>query len=215
MGEDMRHLLDTNVVIDYVQGNFPDEEIGLIEGLIFQNRPNISFITEIELLCWNHAKEDDVEQYKKFIANSKVIRFNDGIRQETINIRKNHRIKFADALIAATALFDELELVTRNAKDFEGIEDLRVKNPWNLRNELHWSQELQDLTREVLSDPDKMLGWAMMPNKSGVFKNIDGRHGFMKFGNAVGKKWIINLESGGTENFVDLNSLLKAGWAVD
>jgi hypothetical protein len=37
----------------------------------------------------------------------------------------------------------------------------------------------------------------------------------MKFGNAVGEKWIIDLEGGGAENFVDLNSLLKAGWAVD
>jgi hypothetical protein len=78
-----------------------------------------------------------------------------------------------------------------------------------------WSQELQDLTRETLNDPDKMLFWAMKPNESGVLKNIDGRYGFIKFGNAIGKKWIIDLESGGTENFVDLNSLLKAGWVVD
>jgi len=32
--------------------------------------------------------------------------------------------RFADLLIAATALPEELPLVTRNSKDFDGLEDL-------------------------------------------------------------------------------------------
>lgn len=36
----------------------------------------------------------------------------------------------ADAQIAAIALAAQLTLVTRNTKDFEGINDLQVINPW-------------------------------------------------------------------------------------
>jgi toxin FitB len=39
-------------------------------------------------------------------------------------------IDTADAQIAAIALAAHLTLVTRNTKDFEGINDLQVINPW-------------------------------------------------------------------------------------
>lgn len=39
-------------------------------------------------------------------------------------------IDTADAQIAAIALVTHLTLVTRNTKDFEGINDLQVVNPW-------------------------------------------------------------------------------------
>ncbi len=39
-------------------------------------------------------------------------------------------IDTADAQIAAIALAAQLTLVTRNTKDFEGISDLQVINPW-------------------------------------------------------------------------------------
>lgn len=37
-----------------------------------------------------------------------------------------------DSLLAATALAHGLRLVTRNERDFEGITDLEVVNPWKL-----------------------------------------------------------------------------------
>lgn len=37
-----------------------------------------------------------------------------------------------DSLLAATALAHGLRLVTRNERDFEGIGDLEVVNPWKL-----------------------------------------------------------------------------------
>lgn len=38
---------------------------------------------------------------------------------------------FRDALIAATALHHDMTVVTRNTKDFERFDDLRLTNPWN------------------------------------------------------------------------------------
>lgn len=38
---------------------------------------------------------------------------------------------FRDALIAATALHHDMTVVTRNIKDFERFNNLRITNPWN------------------------------------------------------------------------------------
>jgi hypothetical protein len=39
-------------------------------------------------------------------------------------------ISTEDAQIAAIALANQLTLVTRNTKDFQGIADIQVINPW-------------------------------------------------------------------------------------
>ncbi len=38
---------------------------------------------------------------------------------------------FRDALIAATALHHGMTVITRNTKDFERFDNVRVTNPWN------------------------------------------------------------------------------------
>ena len=43
----------------------------------------------------------------------------DDIAEETIVIRQKYKIKMPDAVIAATALINNLTLVTANAGDFE------------------------------------------------------------------------------------------------
>jgi hypothetical protein len=44
-------------------------------------------------------------------------------------LRRNNNIKLADALIAATALLNNLVLVTGNEEDFKAIEELEIYNP--------------------------------------------------------------------------------------
>jgi len=44
--------------------------------------------------------------------------------------RKGKPISVEDAQIAAIAITADLSLATRNIKDFEGIEELNVINPW-------------------------------------------------------------------------------------
>jgi hypothetical protein len=93
-----------------------------------------------------------------------------------------------------------------------------------------WSIELQDKTREILNDLDRMAIWDLLPNKSGVLKKavfdengdtttaegkVSYKYGFLKFANAVAHKWIIDLEEGGTENFESVEDLIDASWALD
>ena len=48
-----------------------------------------------------------------------------------IKIKQTKKIKLPDAIIAATALHYDMELITRNTKDFSGI-DITIRNPFSL-----------------------------------------------------------------------------------
>ena len=93
-----------------------------------------------------------------------------------------------------------------------------------------WSTERQEQTRDILNDPDSMLVWGLLPNESGVLKkavfdengntwteegNVRCEYCFLKLGNAIAHKWIIDLKSGGTETFKSIEDLINAGWALD
>ncbi len=49
-----------------------------------------------------------------------------------IQLRKNNKIKLPDAIIAATALVNNLVLISRNIADFKNIKDLQVLDPHTL-----------------------------------------------------------------------------------
>ena len=69
---------------------------------------------------------------EKFVAISIVHPVTTNLIQNTIDIRQNYKLKLPDAIIAATALVYSLTLITRNTKDFENINGLKVVNPWDL-----------------------------------------------------------------------------------
>ena len=53
----------------------------------------------------------------------------DTIVDISIEIRKKHKIKLPDGIIAATALAFNFILITRNAKDFQNIPKLKIIDP--------------------------------------------------------------------------------------
>ena len=66
---------------------------------------------------------------ENFVRYASIIVLNDRVVDKTIEIRKLHRIKLPDAVIAATALVYNLTLLTRNVSDFRNIQNLNVINP--------------------------------------------------------------------------------------
>jgi len=51
-----------------------------------------------------------------------------------IDIKRTYKIKLSDAVIAATALSNNLILVTRNTDDFKGVIDLEIYNPFKMND---------------------------------------------------------------------------------
>lgn len=54
------------------------------------------------------------------------------IVNQTIAIRKQHKVKTPDANIAATAIVWGFTLITRNIRDFKNIQGLQLVNPHEL-----------------------------------------------------------------------------------
>lgn len=125
----VKYLWDTNTAIYYLQQQFPSSAEQFIDSTLSDSSPAISAITEIELLCWKTATEKDLEVLHNFINDSLVFELEKDIKLKTADIRKAHKIKLPDAIIAATALIHDLTLLTRNVSDFKNIDGLELINP--------------------------------------------------------------------------------------
>lgn len=128
----IRYLWDTNVVIYYLQQQFPAKAEAFIDKVIATQQPIISAITEIELLCWRTSVEDDIKLLQSFINDSLVLELELPVKLKTAEIRRSNRIKLPDAIIAATAMIFDLTLLTRNTSDFSQLKGLEIMNPWEM-----------------------------------------------------------------------------------
>jgi predicted nucleic acid-binding protein len=125
-----QYLIDTNIVSDYLSASFSTEAITLLDNAI-DAIPNLSIITQIELLCWKI--DNDIEnKVKNFIADSIVLDISPEVISKCVSIRRDKKIKTPDAIIAATALAYGYTLITNNEKDFANISQLKIVNPWKL-----------------------------------------------------------------------------------
>jgi predicted nucleic acid-binding protein len=67
-----------------------------------------------------------------FIDDANVLNLSNDVVKASIEIRKKHKNKLPDAIIAATAIVYDLVLITRNTKDFSNIDGLKVIDPFSL-----------------------------------------------------------------------------------
>ena len=126
----MKYLWDTNIVIYFLQQQFPFHAEKIVDNTLLEAQPCISAISEIELYCWKAATDEDLKVLYQFIHEATVIELERAIKLKTADIRRQYKIKLPDAIIAATALVYGLTLITRNVKDFQTIPGLDILNPW-------------------------------------------------------------------------------------
>ena len=122
------YLIDTNSVIDYLDNKLPEQANDLIDSI----DSKISVITRMELLAWPGASEQQTLILNEFINASDVFALEEPVILKAIEIRKTHKTKLPDAIIAATAMVNKLTIITRNIKDFDKIEGLAVVNPYEI-----------------------------------------------------------------------------------
>ena len=125
-----QYLIDSNVVSDYLSGSLPESGMLFMDDII-NLVPNISIITQIEVLCWN-TDEMTTALINEFINDCNVYKIDNRIIKNCVVIRKGNKVKTPDAIIAATALANHQTLITNNEKDFKNIRGLKLINPHKL-----------------------------------------------------------------------------------
>jgi predicted nucleic acid-binding protein len=121
-----RYILDTNVILDFMGKNF-SENIQNTVAKIIDEEINISLITKIELLGFSNIEQN----LEDFVSCANVLVLNDEVVNKTIELRRKHKKRLPDIIIASTAIIHNLTLATRNVADFKNIENLSIWNPWD------------------------------------------------------------------------------------
>lgn len=109
----MKALLDTNILIDYLNG-IPAARKELNH---YETRA-ISIVTWMEVMCGGEPELADTT--RAFLGRFTVISISEAIAERAVNLRRERNLKLPDAIILATAVESGLTLVTRNTKDFDG-----------------------------------------------------------------------------------------------
>ncbi|MEX0811453.1 MAG: type II toxin-antitoxin system VapC family toxin [Chitinophagales bacterium] len=125
-----RYLVDSNAVIDYLGKKLSASGMDFMDSII-NAVPNVSVISKIEVLGYN-APREHYKLLSEFMADSTVMDLTDNIVDKTIEIRKQHKTKLPDAIIASTAIVYGLDLISRNTSDFKDIKELTIIDPHSL-----------------------------------------------------------------------------------
>lgn len=112
-------LADTNALIYLLNGSS-------CMSPFLQNRLAFSVISEMELLSFSGITAKEENCIKSLLLDCKEISLTDEIKIKTIEIRKKYKTKLPDAIVAASAIVNNIPLITAD-KGFNQIEEIDLK----------------------------------------------------------------------------------------
>ena len=113
------YLLDTNAILYFLSGNECMEPY--VSGKIAY-----SIISEIELLSYTKISYDEEEIIKRFLKKNISVSISEEVKKRTIQIRKKYNIKLPDAIIAASAIENNLVFLTADL-GFAKVKELKLE----------------------------------------------------------------------------------------
>ncbi|MFP4142727.1 MAG: type II toxin-antitoxin system VapC family toxin [Thermoplasmata archaeon] len=125
----MAYLIDTDWAVDYLKG--VDEKVSFLQSTEDLYITTISLGELMEGIEGSEKKEDRLKGLENFLASLTVVSFTEEMAYTFGEIRNELREKGKlpgdiDLMIAATALYLDLELLTDNKKHFEHIHGIKL-----------------------------------------------------------------------------------------
>jgi predicted nucleic acid-binding protein len=118
-------LLDTNILI-YLHG-------AQLEDVAADKLNNSSLdtcnIIIAEVLGYKSIDPEDARYFEDLFVTMNNHIFDKEVTSKVIELRQTTNIKLPDAIIAATALVNDLELWTHNTDDFKNVPKLHLFDP--------------------------------------------------------------------------------------
>ncbi len=125
----MTVVIDSDVFIDLLRG------VKAAKGFILELKHKedatcFSAITEAELIAGKScSKSEHREEVLELLSFHRKIVVDNKIALLAGDLRRECGISLTDSIIASTALNENAELVTRNAKDYEKVQGLKIRKP--------------------------------------------------------------------------------------
>jgi len=120
-------LVDSDILIQY--SRFDDNAAAWLDKISAHSKLVISAVTQMELTIGSRDKIH-LQEVRRFLSQFEIIHIDEEISRRASELIEryclSHRLHLPDALIAATALVNGLDLGTINKKDFRFIEGLRL-----------------------------------------------------------------------------------------
>lgn len=112
-------VADTNALIYLLNGNSC--------MLPFLNK-NLAFsvISEMELLSFSEITEEEENNIKALLNDCEEISLLKDVKDKAIELRKKYKTKLPDAIVAASAIVNNLPLITAD-KGFNQIQELNLQ----------------------------------------------------------------------------------------
>lgn len=120
-------LLDSSVIVDFTR--VKNKDSSLLQSLVNQNyKLYISIITHTELfagkLIWE--KSSAKNELEVLLSDMAILELEENISMRAGEIKAKYNLDLIDAIIGATAILHNLDLVTLNIKDFEKIRGIKL-----------------------------------------------------------------------------------------
>jgi predicted nucleic acid-binding protein len=120
-------LIDSDILIDASRGIA--QAIQILEEYNRTHILSVSVVTKLELMVGCENKEE-FRELNTFLERFEIFHLSEAISQKAVELfeeyRLSHGVLIADMLITSTALCYEIELISKNQKDFRFIADLNL-----------------------------------------------------------------------------------------
>jgi len=113
----VKRVLETNIVL-YLLG-------GRLAQPLDPGEYYLSVITEMELLSYAGLSGKGEQQVREFLSSVTVVDLTTEVKEAAIRLRREHKLKLPDAIVAATADVLDAELLT-NDQHLLDMPDLRT-----------------------------------------------------------------------------------------
>lgn len=101
-------LIDTNIIIYVLLWN-EDYTKKLIDKEIFY-----SVVSKLEVLWFSFDNDEDEKKALEFFTQANQLNIDKNIEDLVINFKKRYKIKLPDCIILATAIFNNIKLLTND-----------------------------------------------------------------------------------------------------